>query len=60
MSSILYRLATDGLTSHGGDFYAHFRIEPEEILSIAIFSAISGSILASIVAIGGVLMKPMV
>ena len=30
------------------------------ILSIAIFSAISGSILASIVAIGGVLMKPMV
>jgi C4-dicarboxylate transporter DctM subunit len=30
------------------------------ILSIAIFSAISGSILASIVAIGGVLMKPMI
>jgi C4-dicarboxylate transporter DctM subunit len=30
------------------------------ILSIAIFSAISGSILASIVAIGSVLMKPMV
>jgi C4-dicarboxylate transporter DctM subunit len=30
------------------------------ILSIAVFSAISGSILASIVAIGGVLMKPMV
>ena len=30
------------------------------ILSIAIFSAISGSILASILAIGGVLMKPMV
>lgn len=29
------------------------------ILSIAVFSAISGSILASIVAIGGVLMKPM-
>lgn len=30
------------------------------ILAIAIFSAISGSILASIVAVGGVLMKPMV
>jgi C4-dicarboxylate transporter DctM subunit len=30
------------------------------ILSIAVFSAISGSILASIVAIGSVLMKPMV
>lgn len=30
------------------------------ILSIAIFSAISGSILASIVAIGSVLMKPMI
>lgn len=30
------------------------------ILSIAIFSAISGSILASIVAIGGVMMKPMI
>ena len=30
------------------------------ILSIAVFSAISGSILASIVAISGVLMKPMV
>lgn len=30
------------------------------ILAIAVFSAISGSILASIVAIGGVLMKPMV
>lgn len=30
------------------------------ILSIAVFSAISGSILASIVAVGGVLMQPMV
>jgi tripartite ATP-independent transporter DctM subunit len=30
------------------------------ILAIAVFSAISGSILASIVAIGGVLMKPMI
>lgn len=30
------------------------------ILSIAVFSAISGSILASIVAIGGVLMQPMI